>query len=114
MKLIIHLHLVAAVKSEWSDTCTPHMPSTCAHGHFLRHSHKELPLLSRGKSSGNESAFAAVFVTKRTYVSLYKHFLMYAGMPIRSGGNRNARSFQQEFEFMGILQIPKRCAIECV
>jgi hypothetical protein len=75
------------------------MPSMCAHGHFLRHSHTDLQR-SRGRSSGNESAFAAVFVAKRTYVSLYKHFLIYAGMPIGTGGNRNAMRFRQEFEFV--------------
>jgi len=88
------------------------MPSTCAHGHFLRHSHKDLLQRSRGRSSGNESAFAALFVAKRTYVSLYMHFLMYAGMPIRTGGIHNTKRLRQEFEFVGILQIPKRCGIE--
>jgi hypothetical protein len=84
----------------------------CAHGHFLRHSHNDLQQRSRGRSSGNESAFPAVFVAKRTYVSLYKHFLMHAGMPIQTGGIHNAKRFRREFEFVGILQIPKRCETE--
>ena len=78
MKLTIHLHLVQRLRESGA-----HMPSMCAHGHFLRHSQQDLLLCSRGSSSGNESAFAAVFMAKRTFVSLYRHFLMYAGMPYR-------------------------------
>jgi hypothetical protein len=70
VKLTIQLHLVKRLRMSGP---TPPLPTRLPRVHtdnFLRHSHKDLQQHSRGRSSGNESAFDAVFVGKRTYVSL--------------------------------------------
>jgi hypothetical protein len=48
----------------------------------------------------------------RQDLCFYRHFLMYAGRPIQTGGCRNATTFRDEFEFVSNLQIVTKCATE--
>lgn len=115
MKLTIQLYLVPRLRMSGP---APPLPAC------LSRVHTDISSVTLIKTSCNAAAEEAQEMKVRLLLFLwqneptsafhYKHFLMYAGMPIRTGGNRNAQGFRQEFEFVGILQIPKRRGIEFV
>ena len=99
----------AAVKREWCPhafhVCTRTFPSSLS---------ARPPVTQSRKQLRKWKCVCCCFYGKTNLRQPIQALSHVCGHALQTGGNHNVKRFRQEFETVGVLQIPKRCGIEFV